>query len=72
VVANSGGKAGQCNVAGVGIQFLVRRFWYVYTQQAGFGWKAMTQNLTFSDLFIFAAKRAYIVATVNDAIQTMR
>jgi hypothetical protein len=27
-------------------------------------WKAMTQNLTFSDL--------YIVATVNDAIQTMR
>jgi hypothetical protein len=23
------------------------------------GWKAMTKNLTFSDLFIFAAKRAY-------------
>jgi hypothetical protein len=36
------------------------------------GWKAMTQNLTFSELLIFAAKRPCIVATVNDAIQTMR
>jgi hypothetical protein len=37
------------------------------------GWKTMTQKLTsFSDLFIFVAKRAYIVAIVNDAIQTMR
>jgi hypothetical protein len=36
------------------------------------GWTtAMIKNLTFSDLFIFAEKRAYVVATVNDAIHTM-
>jgi hypothetical protein len=70
VAADRGGRSGQCNLFLYGDSGM-----FILNKQDlnSEGWKTMTQKLTsFSDLFIFVAKRAYIVAIVNDAIQTMR